>query len=542
MLQEKLRALEAIFERAIPARMAELSQAFGLCVAGADCTAQLTLIHRQLHTLAGSAGSFGFVALGERARALECLVKEMLRDGADGARLAALGRELHAYTAWCLCTPREAARSAPQPAPTAPPWVGGDGPIILVDNDALLARDMAAQLEVFGYRVLVIGELARLEEALAHSAPAAVIMDMSFGAHEHAGALEITRIRQASALHFPCVFTSGANDFATRLAAVRAGADGYFSKPVDILALAERLDALTVKQQAAPFRILIVDDEQLAVSYYATVLSNAGMQVRALHAPHDIFSALGEFQPELVLMDVYMPECSGIELTKLVRQENQYLDVPIVFLSSEDDLDIQLDAVKSGADDFLTKPVAPAHLISSLTSRAGRHRLLRTLIMRDSLTSLYNHSAIKEQLAREMVRAQRSGSELTLAMIDLDHFKWVNDTYGHPVGDQVIRAFARLLQQRLRRSEIIGRYGGEEFVVILPATAPANALMVLDQVREAFSRLRHQGNEREFSVSFSAGLVAMGTQSSAAAMFNSADAALYKAKQKGRNRIELAGH
>jgi diguanylate cyclase (GGDEF)-like protein len=125
-----------------------------------------------------------------------------------------------------------------------------------------------------------------------------------------------------------------------------------------------------------------------------------------------------------------------------------------------------------------------------------------------------------------------------LAMIDLDFFKHINDSYGHPSGDQVIRVLSRLLQQRLRRGDIIGRYGGEEFVVIMPGTTATVAIGVLDKVRETFSKIRHHADEHEFTVTFSAGVADMTTRQDADALIRAADAALYRAKGNGRNRIE----
>jgi diguanylate cyclase (GGDEF)-like protein len=274
--------------------------------------------------------------------------------------------------------------------------------------------------------------------------------------------------------------------------------------------------------------------------HYAAVLRSAGMEVKVLERISGMLQSLGEYRPELILMDVYMPDCNGIDLARLIRQDNMYLDVPIVFLSSESDFEKQLNAIESGGDDFLTKPIQPAHLVSALTSRVLRYRGLRGLIMRDSLTGLYNHSAIKEHLAREIARARRSLSPVTLAMIDIDHFKRVNDCYGHPVGDQVIRALARLLQQRLRRGDIIGRYGGEEFAIIMPGTPAIAAAHVLDQIRESFSMIRHYAESRDFTTTFSAGVAELATVGDTDELFRVADLALYKAKHDGRNCIRNA--
>lgn len=224
----------------------------------------------------------------------------------------------------------------------------------------------------------------------------------------------------------------------------------------------------------------------------------------------------------------------------MIRQDNSYVDVPIVFLSSENDMANQLDAVRAGADDFIMKPVAQEYLVSSLSTRAERYRSLRALIMRDGLTGLYNHTAIKEHLASEILQAKRTQTPLALAMIDLDYFKRVNDQYGHATGDQVLRTLARILRQRLRRSDIVGRYGGEEFAIVFPDTDAATARRVLDQVRTAFAKVSQHAENEEFFVTFSAGVADLKNTVDPDALFDTADSAMYTSKQAGRNRITLA--
>jgi diguanylate cyclase (GGDEF)-like protein len=188
-------------------------------------------------------------------------------------------------------------------------------------------------------------------------------------------------------------------------------------------------------------------------------------------------------------------------------------------------------------DDFLVKPVVPRHLISAVTLRVMRARFLRALMVHDGLTGLLNHTAIKEELLREVVRSKRLNTPLSFAMMDIDFFKKVNDTYGHAAGDRVIKSLARLLKQRLRGTDIIGRYGGEEFAVIMNDTDAASAAKVIDEIHNVFSRLLHLSEENEFSVSFSCGIADLAHFPDAASLSEAADKALYQAKQRGRNKV-----
>jgi diguanylate cyclase (GGDEF)-like protein len=166
--------------------------------------------------------------------------------------------------------------------------------------------------------------------------------------------------------------------------------------------------------------------------------------------------------------------------------------------------------------------------------------MLRSFMVRDSLTGLLNHTAIKDQLDGEVAWARRQKKPLSFAMVDIDHFKKVNDTYGHPVGDRVIKSLSRLLKQRLRSSDLVGRYGGEEFAVVLVDADGPTAMKVLDTIRDDFSQLRHLGEGTEFPVTFSCGIADVSQFPDATRLSDAADKALYKAKHAGRNCVMLA--
>ena len=178
-------------------------------------------------------------------------------------------------------------------------------------------------------------------------------------------------------------------------------------------------------------------------------------------------------------MDMYMPKCSGYNLATLVRQVNQYEAMPIIYLSSEADKQKQLSAMRVGAEGFMCKPVNHDELVVLVEIRAERMRLLKRFMIRDSMTGLYNHTTTNQLLESALASAsRRSDFSLCFVMIDLDLFKEVNDTYGHPVGDQVIIALARVLKQRLRGADIIGRYGGEEFALVLQDVNQEKAILI----------------------------------------------------------------
>ncbi len=251
--------------------------------------------------------------------------------------------------------------------------------------------------------------------------------------------------------------------------------------------------------------MLIVDDDWLAAEINASVLRSDGMTVTTVTDPAKAVEAIEALGPDIVLMDMQMPGIGGVELAKVIRQSMHFVSLPIVFLSAERDEDRQLAARRQGGDDFIKKPVQPDMLVSLVRLRADRSKLLRSFIERDRLTGLFDQTRFKERVAHEMERCRRTGAEISLAMIDLDHFKQVNDVHGHGAGDDVLRTLADLLGTSLRKIDIVGRCGGEEFGVILLDTSLEDAARILNALRERFCRIVFPGRQAPFHVTSAPG-------------------------------------
>ena len=408
------------------------------------------------HKLAGSGATFGYAAMGETARNLEQSADRLLET--DG-RISERSREDILRLVAELRTKAE--RGADTPISSA--VERGDArhrisrsergrPVFLVEDDDAMAAQLRTELENFGFSVTALRKPSDLGAELEMSDCAAVVMDVVFEGDDKIGTDTIRRLREGGALPQPVIFLSGRTDARARIAAVRAGCDAYLTKPVSMTELVDTLDRLTGQEDKEPFRVLIIDDDPSMAQYSDAVLKGAGMITMTVTDPLDTLEAIDNFAPELVLLDLYMQACSGTELALMIRQNQALAGLPIVFLSNETETDSQLDAMRRGGDDFLTKSMNPDQLVTAVALRATRFRALRALMVRDSLTGLLDHSATKQALETEIARARRNGEPLTFALLDIDHFKSVNDSYGHQVGDWVIKSLARLLKQRLRGS------------------------------------------------------------------------------------------
>lgn len=503
----------------------------------------MTELIRFFHSMAGTASSFGYAKMGEDARKGESVLKSIL----SSCRISTEAKDTMESCITGMKRTLEVAKNAtnyefelevPQVRQGYSCPMGKN--VVMVDDDEHFLANLSFQLECFGYKVFKFHSLQEVEKALPQLEPAGIIMDMVFPEGDIAGAETVNRLRRLKSYHIPVIFLSRRNDIRSRLAAVQAGSDAYFLKPVRPTDLIDKLDDLTRTEELERCRVLIVDDDKSMADYHATLLEESGMQTLTLREPMRILDHLSRFNPDLILLDLNMPECNGYELAKVIRQVPTYFRIPIVFLSGEKNIELQMQAMATGGDDFITKPVQCEHFITSVKLRAERMRMLRQYMERDGLSGLYNHSVMKQQLERLFLQAIGSNMPITFVMIDLDHFKSVNDMYGHSAGDLVILSIARLLGQCLRSTDVIGRMGGEEFGIIMPNMSVECAYQVMEEIRLKFGSMCHESVKGLFQVTFSCGLAGFPTYTDSASLYNVADRALYKAKASGRNLTYIA--
>lgn len=374
-----MQAQRDLYLARLPGRVAELETALDeFCRTGAADTALAAAAHA--HQLSGSGGTFGFPAISEAAAGIE----KLLASAASARRTldAPAQAQLQAGLAVLKAPPASLAfkaRTAPnrETGRTARPTpVQRHKPahrVLILDPDPQLAAQLAEQLKRCGYLPQTLADPGQL--AL-QEIPSALIANMTFCADPRLVSFVATPAQPGSP---GCilVLTGGGSPFPSRLAAVRAGAQGYFPDPLDTVALMALLDHLTSGEPDRPYRVLIVDDDASLAAFYAGVLKSAGMLTCVVTEPERIMAPLLDFKPDLITCDIHMPQCSGIELAAVIRQQQEFVRIPIVFLSAETSLDKQAQALRQGGDDFILKPVQPAALVAAAQSRARRYRAVR---------------------------------------------------------------------------------------------------------------------------------------------------------------------
>lgn len=404
-------------------------------------------------------------------------------------------------------------------------------------GDKGLGAELLEQLRIYGITVREVEGVADVARLTASIGSGLFLVDAERISREPSFVAELGRLKEGLGPALRVIFYADRDDFDARLKTVRAGGEAFFQLPVDASRLAEKIDALFNERESEPYRVLIVDDDPEQVAYNSMVLARAGMLTTTATDPSQVISLLVETKPDIILMDMYMPLCTGPELAGILRQNEAFAPIPIIFLSVEKDLEKQIGAIRKGGDEFLEKPIKPEHLVSSVALRAERMRAIRFYMERDYLTGLLNHTTLVERLSNEVLRARRSGAVISFAKIDIDRFAFVNESYGHLTGDRILRSLSRLLLERLRRTDIVGRYGGEEFGVILTGSDSRSAARLVDELRDGFSRLSFRFEESSFSLTLSAGIASYPDFVGPSDVIEAADRALRRAKEGGRDRV-----
>lgn len=520
------------YARAFPHRWRRLHEAWSRARAGDE--GALETACGILHQLAGSGATFGFPEVsriaGEARRMLD-----RPRRGAGGPVAAAIDRALEAL--------RDAAAAADAPMREDEPAVraanapGRPGRVVyLFEEDAELAQAFQARLRAFGFDVRIFATPTLLEAALRRARPEAVVMDVVLAEGRLAGPRAVVESAAMRWSNVPVLFVSGRTDLDARLGVVRAGAAAYLAKPVRIAELVERLDRLCGDAPEAELRAVLVDPGTGRAPGIAAALGREGIACDLVADPVVLPDLFEHGNVDTVLICGKVPGCTSAELAAVIHQVERAAQVPVVLLAGDDADPASLAA----ADAVLAPAAAEADVVAAVRKWCVRHRQHRGLASTDGLTGLANRTRVLQQLDVEEARARRYRHPLSVAMLDVDRFKRVNDREGRAAGDRVLASLGGFLRQRLRKTDFVGRYGGEEFMVLMPETPAAGALARLERLRAEFSALQHFGPGSAFAVTFSAGVACSPPIAGPAALAAAADGALHRSKRAGRDRVTLA--
>jgi len=305
-------------------------------------------------------------------------------------------------------------------------------------------------------------------------------------------------------------------------------------------------------------RVLLVEDNPMQGEAVVRHLAGRDFDVEWVVDGAAAIRTAIDSRPDCILLDAQLPDIDGFSVCRLLNSRPDTRGVPIIMLTSRSTVEDKIMGLESGATDYLAKPFDPGELEARINSCVRAQELRRemneknrqleslltkfqTLATTDELTGLANRRRFFEDLDREIARCKRYGSPAALLMIDIDHFKSVNDAHGHQAGDAVLKGVATALSETLRRTDVAARYGGEEFAVLLPETPLPQAADVAERVRQRVAAQPFQSPAGPLAVTISVGAAVAGdSKCDVESLVRSADEALYRAKSGGRNRVAIA--
>jgi two-component system cell cycle response regulator len=308
---------------------------------------------------------------------------------------------------------------------------------------------------------------------------------------------------------------------------------------------------MAIAAGAQPPKLLVVDDEQPILDLLRRRLEAMGYTVLALSGGGKVVETARRLMPDLILLDVMMPDLDGFSVCQALKADPAVQDIPIIMMTARSEVDSRIRGLELGAHDYVPKPFETSELVARIRAALRvkqlqdelkvANRRLEQLAASDPLTDLPNRRTFDGQFFVAVERSRRGGEVLSVMMIDVDHFKVVNDTYGHQVGDDALRALGRLINSRRRVTDLIGRYGGEEFAWVLPGASQAAAVEVGEWLRRAVEGIVVESETGPVRFTVSAGVTTYDPAAhgpiGATTILETADEALREAKAQGRNRV-----
>jgi len=468
-------------------------------------------LYRLIHGLTGTGKTFGFEALGGSAKALEdylsALISEQHQPGdKERKHIESLINKL-ALVSESL---DQVANTSPVPIRTVSNEPSrADKVVYVIDDDSHICLYLSTLLNDVGFQVRTFGNPSLAIDYIASSVPDVVITDVVFENGIMDGIDAVNDIRAEAGTHVPLIFISARADLAARARVVRAGGNAYFTKPIDFNALVEKIDELS--QLKDECKVLIVDDDPELSKFYAIVLKKEGMQTAIVNQPVEILKKIDDFSPDIILMDLYMPGYNGLELASVIRQDEKFVGLPIVFLSAESREEFYNQAIDLGANAFLTKPVSKGKLINSIYQQVRQSRRIRDSIKkiskRDPSIGLYNRQYFLEQLDLAIATVLPGAAPKSLIEIGIDNFELLRHNFGIEWLDTFNRQVSAIICSQLLQEDITTHFSDSLYMVLATSRNASEIQKVVKSLCEIIGEKRIRIGKQNLSITCSIGAV-----------------------------------
>ncbi len=416
--------------------------------------------------------------------------------------------------------------------------------IFYLGGDSTLFTGLATLIQPAGLRLDAFEDFDALQAALGRTGARALILDLRYISSATSPSGLIERLTGHAATKPEVVCIADAENIETRLQVMRAGARGYFSTPVAVSDLAKRLVELSGPAKSSQPRILVVEDDPLQAKYIALLLSKAGMEPHIVDQPLEILRKMHDIQPDLVLMDLYMPDASGTELTAIIRDHGEYFDTPIIFLSAETDPEKQLEALRVGGDSFIAKPIQREQLIAAIEHRIRMSRLLKDRRVNAGQGGAARGVLSKEAFLRSLDRVVRDREPLSpgvgLVLIELDRFQDVSDALGINGMERLLRQLEEKLADQLAPEESAAHLDDFTFAVLARRGTREALEGFGEQLLRIFAATKLRAEDKRLSLTVTIGIgLFTPPADDAITMVSRSRTTVARARQAGGNRVRV---
>lgn len=492
---------------------------------------------REAHTLIGSLGSFGFQTASEICRQIE----GCLKTPADWSKISIasldnlveqLYQQLHQDDFQATDT------NGWEPSSAQSQSIHSTTRLLIVDDDLTLAQALATEAIAWGINAQIVDNLDQARQVIYHQQPNLVLLDLCFPGTKEGGLELLTELTNCQPPVSVIVFTAQ-ESFAQRVKVASLGAKGFLQKPISPVQVMEVVNQILQPSSPTAAKIMIVDDDPQILDLLRSVLEQWGFQVTLLDYPQQFWQVLASSKPDLLILDLEMPQLSGIDICQVVRNDPQWQNLPILFLSAHQDLDVVQQVFNAGADDYIAKPIVGPELIARVQSHLDREHYRRQLIGKDLLTGLTNRQQSIQQLTKLLNLAKRQNQSWCLIVLHLDYLSPLRQQDDLEMLNRVIKKLGGLLKKTFRSEDIIARWGELEFVLGLYDINCQAGVVRLTRLIHIFRELEFtsaQGQKRQFT--FSAGVAQYPQHGhNLKTLYQAVDQALAQAKARGGNQV-----
>ena len=289
-------------------------------------------------------------------------------------------------------------------------------------------------------------------------------------------------------------------------------------------------------------KILLIDDDLTILKLLENAFTMEGYTIYICDDPISAFELIDTIKPDVIILDILMPEVSGYELLGKIKAKPEYADIHVIFLSAVGSTEDRIKGVRLGADDYITKPFIINEVLARVEAALRRSNKYKEKLLRDDFTGAYSRHYFSCRFIEELERYKRNGKVFSIAFVDIDYLRLINEKHGYSVGDCVLKEFASYLNKNIRKCDILFRYGGEEFVVLLPDTDSSKAFLVIDRIKEGFGDKDIDAGDTVIKATFSAGIIQVDDKNmTEEELIKRATSTIYRAKSLGRNTVVIFG-